>query len=175
MQPREQFSKFPSLHYTNSPILQYFVLLPLRIHSRLAVLIESQNFVGLRLTPFHPGGTDGHAGDREAEHRRFLFQQFVEVCGHVAFDNVTFYQRSMASGEAFRHSVLPLEIREGLAKDDLLFDLEAVLFEMARPAVATVSGRRLVNDDRRSGSLCLPVTHDWKQRQAQKYQFSANP
>src|SRR5437879_2859211 len=85
----------------------------------------------------------------------------------MALDNVAFDQRSVASIEFFRHAVLVLEVREAFAKYNFLFDFEAVLFEMAHPAITTVSRRRLIYSDRRCGSLGLRITHSRQQRQAQ--------
>jgi hypothetical protein len=63
---------------------------------------------------------------------------------HVAVD-----QRSVTGIEFFRHAVLALEFGKGFAEENFLFDYEAIFLQMADPAIATVSGRRLVDGYRR--------------------------
>jgi hypothetical protein len=63
----------------------------------------------------------------------------------MTFNHVAVNQRSVTGIEFFRHAVLALEFGKGFAEENFLFNYEAIFLQMADPAIATVSRRRLVD------------------------------
>jgi hypothetical protein len=78
----------------------------------------------------------------------------------MSLDHVAVDQGGVAGIKPFRYSLVALEIGEAFAEENLLFNFEAVFFEMADPAIATVSGRGLVDCDTRRRGFRLPMTGD---------------
>ena len=83
----------------------------------------------------------------------------------MTLDQVTVDESSMASVEPLWNALLALKFSEVFAEQDSLFNLETILFQVDHPAVAAVSGRGLINRDRRGSRFGLPIEPGWRQRQ----------
>jgi len=67
----------------------------------------------------------------------------------MAFNNVAIDQGRVTRIELFRYRLLALEIGEVFAEENFRLDFETILLQMADPAIATISGRSLIDRDRR--------------------------
>ena len=105
--------------------------------------VEQYDVIGLRAVALlHPGGTNGHAGYREAGGFRPLGQQAFDVVrGHMPFDHISIHDGCVAGLQVVGDAEMHLRGRHILKVGD--FDAEACLAQMIDPCGAAAAIRRL--------------------------------
>lgn len=115
----------------------------------LSVLGEGHYVVMLRIVSFHSGRPDDHAGDGESDNRRPLLQQLLDkIRRNVTLNHVSIHRCDVARPHILRYPETVLE--PVWMPRCIRLDLEAELFDMLDPQVAT-SARRIFVDN-----------HGWK-------------
>jgi hypothetical protein len=84
----------------------------------------------------------------------------------MTLDHIAVDQRGVTGIESFRHALLALEIGKAFPEEDFRFYFKTLFFQMADPALATASSRRLVNRDLERRGFRLAVGDNRQEYQA---------